>query len=547
MVSIVKRRIKGNLYHYAVRCQRVDGKPKIVSQVYLGRAQDIVDAVQKVARPPAELRLRPFPLGLPAAILRADDDLGLSRALERVAPNISLGKYVLLQIAGRDLRFTSRLAIDRHFRGSILSLLFPGLPHSYQTLLRRLDRLTPDLQRTVENDVFRALLARGVEPSLLLWDTTNVFTRIEAGEDLPRKGMSKDKRNDRNLVGVGLAVSESGVPLMHETFPGNASDSKVFSKLIDTLAARLEGLGLDPKSLVAVFDRGNNSQENIDALVQRLHLIGTVKQAQAKELLDVPLENFEKAFVNGREHVIRAYRTKAEFYGRQWTVVVAYNRVSARKQRKKFEQDMVKAKAGLQDLEERLKAPRGPGRPRKTRGVFEEAFEIIPKKQRSLFELKVTRPRGRARLEWSVREDRVALRQAGFGKHVIFTDREEWTSERIIRANFARTEVEEDFHCLKDQLIIPVRPIHVRKDGRIRAHVFLCVMSLVMWKYLVWRLRKEGVEVSSLKDLKRRLEGLQMVLVLPEGRRKGEFRVQELTAEERGLFEAIQMGDFVPN
>jgi transposase len=551
MVSLVKKRVKGHTYWYAVTMARVDGRPKAVQQIYLGSAERLQALAQAADAPPKDLVLRSFSFGRPAAILRADRDLGFSEAIDRLLPRrdtgfTTLGQALLMQVAGRNLRYFSRRSIARHHKGSVLPFLFPFSNFSDDTLLDHLETLTPDIQRAVEDILFRRLLALGIQPSLLLWDTTNFFTRIEAGEDLPRKGMSKDKRNDRNLVGLGLVVSEENIPLLHETYPGNMNDSKVFSKLVDTLCARLEGLGLDPTSLVAIFDRGNNSQENIETLSQRLHLLGTVKHTQAKDLLGVPLDRFGEPFENAKGHPIRAYRARATFYGREWVVVVAYNEATARKQRAKFEQDMAKAKAGLTQLEERLRRPRGRGRPPTTRGVYVKALEAIPKKLHAVFDLKVTRPGGRARLAWSVREEKRELRYAGFGKHVIFTDLEEWEDERIVRANFARTLVEDDFHFLKDKLIVPVKPIFVRDDRKIRAHVFLCVVGAVFWRYLLWKLKgaREGVTLYELYD---RLDGVRMAYVKAEGRRKGEFRLEDLAEGEERLVEALGMREFVPN
>jgi hypothetical protein len=42
MPSLTKKIIKGKPYYYARECRRVDGKPKIVWQKYLGRAEDII-------------------------------------------------------------------------------------------------------------------------------------------------------------------------------------------------------------------------------------------------------------------------------------------------------------------------------------------------------------------------------------------------------------------------------------------------------------------------------------------------------------------------
>ena len=45
MTSLIKKTIRGKPYYYARECKRVNGRPKIVWQKYLGRAEDIVTAL----------------------------------------------------------------------------------------------------------------------------------------------------------------------------------------------------------------------------------------------------------------------------------------------------------------------------------------------------------------------------------------------------------------------------------------------------------------------------------------------------------------------
>ena len=51
MVSIVKKLVRGKPYYYARECRRVAGKPKIVWQKYLGKAEDIVAALRQPLAP----------------------------------------------------------------------------------------------------------------------------------------------------------------------------------------------------------------------------------------------------------------------------------------------------------------------------------------------------------------------------------------------------------------------------------------------------------------------------------------------------------------
>ena len=52
-VSLHKKKVRGHSYWYARECQRVGGKPKIVWQKYLGRAEDIATACGAPSKPPA--------------------------------------------------------------------------------------------------------------------------------------------------------------------------------------------------------------------------------------------------------------------------------------------------------------------------------------------------------------------------------------------------------------------------------------------------------------------------------------------------------------
>src|SRR5881398_172313 len=52
MPSLTPKKIDGHTYYYARYCQRVDGKPKIVRTVYLGRIEDLVATTEAGRQPP---------------------------------------------------------------------------------------------------------------------------------------------------------------------------------------------------------------------------------------------------------------------------------------------------------------------------------------------------------------------------------------------------------------------------------------------------------------------------------------------------------------
>lgn len=42
MATITQRKVHGHTYYYLVASKRIDGKPRLVLQKYLGRAEDVV-------------------------------------------------------------------------------------------------------------------------------------------------------------------------------------------------------------------------------------------------------------------------------------------------------------------------------------------------------------------------------------------------------------------------------------------------------------------------------------------------------------------------
>ena len=120
MVSIVKKSINGNAYYYARQCKRVNGKPKIVWQKYLGRAEDIVQAVQGIK--PEHAIVREF--GAIAALYDIACQLRIVEHIDRHVPKrageVSVGTYLLIAILNRCVAPCSKASIADWFEGTIL-------------------------------------------------------------------------------------------------------------------------------------------------------------------------------------------------------------------------------------------------------------------------------------------------------------------------------------------------------------------------------------------------------------------------------------------
>ncbi len=135
------------------------------------------------------------------------------------------------------------------------------------------------------------------------------------------------------------------------------------------------------------------------------------------------------------------------------------------------------------------------------------------------------------------------------GKTVIFTDMKDLTARQISDMYDARNRIETDIKWLKDKLLIPLKPIYVRKDGNIRAHVFLCVMGLLLYNYLLHEINDMSL---SIKKLAEHLDQMRLGLIYNDkttaiSKKNAHFVIEEMGKKTAEIFSKLQLGMFIPN
>ena len=163
MASIIKKIIRGRPYYYARVCKRVDGKPKIVSQTYLGRADKIIEKLRAAPVPaqPLEAVVREF--GASTALLALARRLQLVEHIDRHVPKRgsgpSVGAYLLAAVLNRCLAPGSKASLARWFDSSVLGRLLP-LRSSQLTSQRFWDhmhRVPVSALPAIERDIVAAM------------------------------------------------------------------------------------------------------------------------------------------------------------------------------------------------------------------------------------------------------------------------------------------------------------------------------------------------------------------------------------------------------
>ncbi len=525
-VSLLKKIIRGHPYWYARECQRVDGRPKIVWQKYLGKADDIAAAMSAPAQPaaPKEIALGDF--AGPAALYDLTRQLELVTTIDRHAgkrrQGVSVGTYITLAALNRCLAPTSKAQLAEWYQATVLRRLLPVAPRQLtsQRFWDHMSYLDVAQIRAIETDLTRTLITRfQLDLSCLLYDTTNFYTFIDsfnAAPSLAQRGKSKEKRTDLRIVGLALLVTQDfHVPLFHQVYAGNTHDAPTFASVTEELVARYRLFAQRVDGITIVYDKGNNSEATQAVLDQSpYHFVGSLSPTQHPDLLRIPRARFTALAGEDLEGVL-AWRTRKHVLGAERTLVITYNPDLFLTQSATILREIRKRTGKLRTLQGHLAHPSPKGQPATVGSVTKHVDTILTgRHMKDLIRTQVTTGTGRPRLTYHV--DQTAwsrLQHTLLGKNILFTDQVAWSNEAIVRAYRGQHHIEEAFKRMKNPHVVSWRPLHHWTDQKIRVHAFYCVLALLLSALLRRTLAQKGIELSIVKILET-LEGVKEVALV---------------------------------
>jgi len=559
MASIIKKKKKNQYYYYIVESQRVNGKPRIVWQKYLGKIKDIARAMSDSGELTPPKHAKVFEFGAVAALLKMAEQLKLVETIDRHAPKrdqgVSLGEYMLIAAINRALAPTSKSKIGNWFDSTILSkqLLVNKKQLSSQRFWDNMNLLSDEIIQNIESELVTRLVQNfHVSLDCLVYDTTNFFTYIDTmnTSQLSQRGRSKEKRNDLKIIGLALMVStDFHVPLFHQAYAGNVPDAKQFGRITEKLTRRCMEVTKNIENITLVFDKGNNSKDNISDIAGRpFHFVGSLTPSHHKDLLEVPKSEFTP--VNPEKYPgLTAYRTTKKVFGQKMAVVITHNPKLLQGQMQGIMLQMEKCVQKLTELQNRLQDRKA--KPRKGRAITRASLEKQVKKIISaqyvceIFDIEITEPEGNEpELYFKVNPDKLEqVQEKHLGKTILFTNNLDWETEKIIAAYRQQHKIEESFKRMKDPHFLSYRPVFHWTDQKIRVHTFYCVLALMLCSLLKRELYQQGITMS-IPEILSTLDEIKEVAVIysKKGQSKKDrqhITFTKLTPEQKNLFKVL--------
>jgi transposase len=565
MASIVRKRRGTRSYYYLVESARVDGKPRIVSQQYLGSAEEV--AARLAAGGPGEPeRTQHRAFGDLAAVWGVLERLQVRQIIDEVVgarradAGASVGTYLALACANRVVAPCSKLAFaDWWATTTGPRWLQPRLPAAALDHRRFWDAMDA-LSQAQLVECERRLSARmigefGLDLAGLVLDMTNFATFIDSANErapIAQRGKAKQKRYDLRLVGLALVVTgDGGVPICSHAYAGNRPDVTQFAAVVTELVARFQALARGTESLTLVYDAGCDSAAN-QALIEAggLHFVGSLVVSDHPDLLAVPRRRF-KTVDAARFPGLTAFQARTRALGATRRVVVTHSATFHAAQFRGFEQTLATARRRLDELATRLAR----GKTRRPRAaVAAEIADILAPRwldrviSWSLLGNADDNPAS-LRLAWNVDPDaRQQLTDEVFGKRILFTDHDDWPVAEVVAAYRAQADVEAGFRQLKDPKVVSFSPLRHWTEQKIHVHVFYCVLALTVAHLMRRQAKRAGLSMS-VRELLSTLAGIQeTVLLYPgeRGRPRARRRLTDMTPTQRHLYDLFGLAPYAP-
>jgi len=458
-----------------------DGLARLVASInrYLGEA-DGTDSGERVEVGDALTVVDSRPIGVAWLLDGLWSQLGVDTALRAVLGQrrftTDVERVLFALVANRAIDPSSKLAAAE-WASNDVAITGLGSMDEDQAY-RAMDLLVEaDTDAAVQEAVFFAVAdLLNLEVDLLFFDTTSTYFETEQVDDLRRHGKSKDSRPDLPQIVIGLAVTREGIPVRCWVWPGNTNDQSILPEVKDGLRGWRLG------RVVTVVDRGFSSDRNLDYLRRAGgHWIAGEKMRDGTADVEAVLSR-QGRYQSVRDNLrVKEVRLGDES-GKRW--IICHNPFEA--ERDQAQRDA--ALARVTDELERIEAARARDRNKRRRSddvhvKAECALRDHPSLGRWVRQLKS----GRLRID----QAKVRAEERLDGKFLLSTSDPDLSAEDVALGYKNLLEAERGFRDMKSTL--DLRPVFHRIEPRIRGHVLLCWLALLLIRVaerrtgLTWR------------------------------------------------------------
>ncbi|MHA2265978.1 MAG: IS1634 family transposase [Candidatus Thorarchaeota archaeon] len=458
----------------------------------------------------------------------------LDQAADKRTQGQSVGLLAVLMAIHRDTDPGSKLAFLDWYPQTILPELARLTPVevNHQDLLRSLDYWDDQAIGKAESaTLLRLALEFGIGPEAIVWDATSTYFDGKTN-NLVRYGYSRDHRSDRPQVNVDLFLDvEHHLPVYSRSYEGNVADVSRFPDAIRDLSQQYP----DWRPTV-ISDCGVISDETLLMMRQLGYslLLGLPRKGRwLSIMLGVSESQFDSGFYHRGTH-IRAKRKGVNLGGCRFHVYVFGNKKKAKQEAAVRDKKLHACQAELNSLKLGVRFL-------KTRAQIKERVKTILEKHRvsKFLHVAVVKPRSTGEFVLRIQpRKRILKRQAKMdGRSMLITAPTAKPPKELYSTyRSGRHSVESAFGMVKGP--VSLRPIFVYNEQRIKGHIFICQLALLLRRVLEMLLKLSGVEMTSRRALKQ-VKSVRIVKKTLSGISEPLWQLNQIPEEADRIFHAV--------
>jgi transposase len=397
-----------------------------------------------------------------AAVKKVFEDLGMDTLISPVSSRER--DLVKAMIISRIIKPQTKLATTRSWHDSTLAELLNIEDADEDELYNAMDWLVKK-QPLIEKKLSDRHLKKS---SIALYDVSSSYYEGSCCT-LAAYGYNRDRKKGKCQITYGLIVDSQGRPISVQVYEGSKSDTKTVDDQIKKLK---EQFGLE--HFIFAGDRAMITQARVENLKRLggIDWISALRSSSIKKLVesgDLQLSLFDEQDI--------AEITSDDYPGER--LIVCKNPYLARERAQKRDVLLAKTEEALSGLARRVAA----GKLKEEAKIGQALGRVANKyKMAKHFKFNVARER----FSYSRIKEKIENEASLDGIYVIRTSvpKEKLSSGDVVSSYKRLSLAERAFRTLKG-MDLKIRPIHHRVEERVRAHIFICMLSY----YLEWHLR----------------------------------------------------------
>jgi transposase len=547
MATVIAKQKRRKLYYYVVESARIDGKPRIVKQTYLGTAERLAQLVQDRTAP-VPLSVTRVDFGLPGALWLAAQQSGIWDVLTSHWPppqsGPSTAHYLLLAAMHRICRPGPKTEVQEWYRHTILSSLwgFPSERFTSQEFWDCFDGIQTgeggeedELERA-QSRLLTAWRAKQLVGSrLLAYDTTNFHTWVASTNTrntLAQRGHNKQGRHNLRQVGLSYVLDgENGLSLCHHVYAGNIADAEEFPVALKRIVGLLDQHGLARGTVTLVVDKGSAALANTLELEQAgIGWISALPWNQAPaEFRERDVDQLPA--LSSAQPGVQAAAERMVVHGREYLCVLKYSASFAAEQLHSVTTALAKALPAMRRLSMELAKPGA----RYTEAGIRHKIErwLSGAFVSELVRYELVEREGRWHLQFDF--DHTAFERLmahRLGRTTLLTNRLDWTAEQVVAGYSGQQQIERVFRGLKEGDWLGWGPIYHWTDQKIRVHAFYCMLGISLLQYIYKKAQPAWAGLSMEQLLEELHQIVQFALLYPPREEKAPQRVALVLSKE---------------